>query len=80
MAFLPSRETKIQSLQFKIIHRIILCQDYLFKRKIVNTQEWQFCGATDNLVHFFIAGPAVHKFLVRIKNWERNVLEYDVEE
>ena len=81
MAFLASRETKIQSLQFKIIHRRIPCRDYLFKRKIVDTPECQFCGANDNLVHFFIAGlSVVHKFLDRIKNWVRNVLGYDVEE
>ena len=53
MAFLASRETKIQSLQFKTIHRIIPCQDYLFERKMVDTLECLFCGASDNLVHFF---------------------------
>ena len=32
------------------------------------------------MVHFFIACPAVHKFLGRIKNWVKTVLEYDAEE
>ena len=80
MAFLASRETKIQPLQFKIIHRIIPCRDYLFKRKIVDTPEWLSCGATDNLVHFFITCPTVREFIGRIKIWISNVLEYDVVE
>ena len=54
MAFLASRETKIQSLQFKTIH----------KRKMVDTPECMFCGASDNLVHLFYH---VSKFLGRIK-------------
>ena len=49
-------------------------------RKIVDTPECQFCGATDNLVNFCIACPSVHNFLGRSKNWVRNVLEHDVEE
>ena len=34
---------KIQSLQFKIIHKIIPCRDNLFKRKIDDTLECLFC-------------------------------------
>ena len=65
--FFISRETKIQSPQFEIIHRSIPCQDFLFKRKTVDTPESLFCGATDNLVHFFITCPTVHEFLGRIQ-------------
>ena len=59
---------------------LVPCQDYFFKRKTVDTPECQVCGATDNLVHFFVACPTVHTFLGRIKNCINNVLEYDVEE
>ena len=47
VAFISSRETKLQSLQFKIMLRIVPCRNYLFKRKIIDSPECRICGETD---------------------------------
>ena len=39
LAFISSRETKLRSLQYKIINRIVPCYNYLFKRKITDSPE-----------------------------------------
>ena len=80
MAFKASRETKIQSLQFKILHRIVPCKEYLFKRKGVDSPECEYCEQTDNLLHFFMECPRVAGFLNNAKRWTNNVLQYSLEE
>ena len=80
MAFISSRETKLQSLQFKIIHRIFPCRNYLFRRKIIDSPECRICGETDTLVHFFLTCRVVGQFLVRIGRWLEQVLGFDMRE
>ena len=80
VAFISSRETKLQSLQFKIIHRIVPCRNYLFKRKIIDSPECRICGETDTLVHFFLTCRVVRQFLVRIGRWLEQVLGFDMRE
>ena len=68
MAFLASRETRIQSLQFKIIHRIIPCRDFFcLREKLLIHQKVGFVEPLIVLVHFCIACTTIGKFL-RIKN------------
>ena len=79
-AFECTRETKLQALQFKIYHRIIPCNYYLFKRKGVDSPECNFCGREDNIRHFFLHCPNVFFFWNTLKKWLKNVLEVSIDE
>ena len=47
-------ETKWREFQFKLLHtRRITTNDFLYKIGIKQSDSWTFCGATENLVHFF---------------------------
>ena len=48
------RETKLQSLQFKIIHRTINCNKKLFDMKLKETPMCSYCDETDDIPHFFV--------------------------
>ena len=47
------RETKLQSFQYKIIHRIINCNKKLFDMRIKNSPLCTYCDQTDDIGHFF---------------------------
>ena len=57
-----TRETKLQSLQYKIIHRIIPCNVWLKKLKIKESDECDYCDGTDSIEHFFLDCKKVAKF------------------
>ena len=44
------RETKLQSFQYKIIHRIINCNKKLFDMRIENSPLCTYCDQTDDIV------------------------------
>ena len=48
------RETKLQSLQSKIIHKIINCNKKLFDMKLKETPMCSYCDETDDISHFFV--------------------------
>ena len=52
--YLILRETKLQSLQYKTIHRIINCNKKLFDMKIKDTPKCSYCDEIDDIPHFFI--------------------------
>ena len=48
------RETKIQTFQFKLVHRLITCQKKLFQMKITDNPNCNYCGKLDDIQHFFL--------------------------
>ena len=62
MSFRTTRETKLQSFQFQIIHRIIACKTKLYQWKIVNTTKCDYCTDRDDILHFFLYCPKVKDF------------------
>ena len=46
-------EPYLQSFQFKIIHRIINCNDNLYKWKIIDSPKCNFCTSIDTIEHHF---------------------------
>ena len=79
-AFECTRETKLQALLFKIYHRIIHCNYYLFKRKGVVSPECNFRGREDTILHFFLYCPNVLFFWNTLKKWLKNVLQVSIDE
>ena len=49
-----SRETTLQSLEFKIMHRIINCNKKLFDMKLKEMPVCSFCDELDDVPHFFV--------------------------
>ena len=72
------RETKIQSLQFKIIHRIINCNKKLFDMKIKETPKCSYCDAIDDIPHFFMRCENVLDLWTRFFNWWNQVGYHNV--
>ena len=54
LPFYETKDSKLQSLQYRIIHRIFFTNSMLFKRKILEHQECSFCsGAPETIYHLF---------------------------
>ncbi len=70
MPFNTSRETLIQTFQYKILHRLITCQKRLHEMKIAQTDICLYCfDSEDDLKHFFLECPKVKDFWSHFFNW-----------
>ena len=63
------RETKIQSLQYRVLHRTITCNKKLSEMKIKESSKCNYCPDEDNILHFFIFCPAVYQFWKNFMQW-----------
>ena len=64
------RETKLQTFQYRILHRIIPCRKWLFNIKISDTNICPFCTLyIDTLPHFFLLCYNADLFWVSFNNW-----------
>lgn len=63
------RETKLQSFQFKLLHRILPCNKYLRNIRVKDTDLCESCGITDSLSHFFFYCQEVVPFWESICHW-----------
>ncbi len=62
LPFQVIRETRIQTWQYNILHRVISCNKWLFNIKI-KTSEWcDYCKDIDDIPHFFFHCPNVKMF------------------
>ncbi len=53
MPFKTVRETKIRTIQYRIIHRIIPCNEWLHNIKIKDNKKCNFCPGIDTISHFY---------------------------
>ena len=75
LPFAVCRDTYIQSLQYKILHRYFNCNSNLFKWKIRKDPYCNECGNIDTIEHFFYYCRVVNIFWNRIENWLKNIME-----
>ena len=77
--FISCRETYLQSFQYRIIHRILPCNEWLFIRKVVtsNMCSYEFCEERniDTIKHYLITCPPVTTFWENFVSWW-NQLDY----
>jgi hypothetical protein len=69
---LPYKVTKttyIQSIQFKILYKIINCNHWLHKIKIRDSPICSFCDEIDTIVHYFFACKETKLYWKAILNW-----------
>lgn len=63
------RETKLQSLHFKIMNRVIPCNKFLKQIRIKSTDSCELCGLEDSLLHFFFECTTVKGFWASLCAW-----------
>ncbi len=87
MAFVATEETKLQSLQYRIIHRIVPCNKWLYNIKIKENGTCDYCNETDDIQHFFIYCENIKVFWKCFINWwnridlvDLNSFSEDIEE
>ncbi len=54
LAFRTTRDIKIQSFQYRIIHKFIPCNKWFHNLKINNSDSCDFCEGKDDVPHYFI--------------------------
>lgn len=78
-AYGTTRETKLQSLQFKILHVITPCRKYLRQIRIAEDDNCTQCGQTDDIMHFFFLCPLIKTFWNSIVAWLDNNANINLE-
>ena len=70
LPFLCTRESKLQIFQFKLFHRRISTNRYLFKIGLISSELCSFCeSSTETLLHLFWECPRVKIFWNEVKDW-----------
>ncbi len=69
LPFIITRETKLQSFQYKIIHRIISCNKWLYNIKIKDNSQCNYCECEDTIEHFSLLCENSHMFWSEWHNW-----------
>lgn len=67
-----TRETKLQSFHFKVLHRIIPCNVYLKQIRIKDAEWCQFCDESDTIVHFLFICAKIQPFWKAVSTWFRD--------
>ena len=70
LPFYCTKETKLQTFQFKLLHRKIAANNYLYKIGISLTNICTFCEQnTESLIHLFWDCELVQTFWQKIQHW-----------
>jgi hypothetical protein len=67
------RDTKIQSLQYKIINHIYACRLKLYHWRIKPTSKCLYCDESDSLEHHFYLCNQVSIFWTTLEKWWQNI-------
>ncbi len=72
------RETKLKSLQFKIVHRILPCKKWLNDQKVINSPSCEMCKEekVDDMTHHFIEWSGLNNFWNVFENWWNRTATY----
>jgi hypothetical protein len=78
MPFKTVRDTKLQTLQYRIIHRIIPCKEWLYNIKKIDYNICDFCEKKDDISHFFITCPINRIFWKSWSKWWNSLSDTDI--
>ena len=77
--YLVSRETKLQTLQYKIINRIVSCKKWLYDQNVIDSPNCTFCNnTTDDIIHHFIECKQLNNFWNSFELWWNRIARYKV--
>ena len=63
------RETKLKEFQYKLIHRIVVTKEELYRYGIKEDDECIYCGKKDSIEHTFRDCHFVKIFIQQVFNW-----------
>ncbi len=72
LPYASCRETQLQDLHYRIIHRYFPCNKWLFDVTILRSNTCNFCNLSDTIEHYFYACTSVQNFWVELENWWNN--------
>ncbi len=67
--FSITRETKLQTFRYKLIHLLITCQKKVFDMKLVDNAICLYCQETDHITHFVLFCPKEKQFWNTFFTW-----------
>lgn len=67
-----SREVRLQSFQYKVLHRTLPCGVFLEKLKIRASDKCMFCDGRDDIIHFLYQCPNTCNFWQSVSHWLLN--------
>ena len=79
MPFTVTRETKLQSFQYRLVHRIIPCNKWLYDITIRDSSLCSFCKEEDSLTHFFIHCKITKAFWISFFHWWHRTSGIDIQ-
>ena len=79
LPYIATRDTYLQSLQFKFIHRIISCKKWLFTQKVIDSPYCNSCpDEVDDLIHHFVDCKGLNNFWNSLESWWNRTGNYQV--
>ncbi len=79
LTFSIARETKIQSFQYRLLHRTIPCQKRLYEMKISASPKCTFCNEEDDdIIHFILYCPRVKQFWKSFFLWWNGISDFRI--
>ena len=78
LPFRCTRETKLQSFQYRLVHRIIPTRKKLYEWKIVNEPNCTFCNEIDDTRHFFLLCSKVQIFWDTFFKWWNRISKENI--
>ena len=69
LSFVTTRETRLQSFQYRILHRVIPCRKKLYEMGLVESSICTVCPEVDNIQHFFFKCSYVNDFWIDLLTW-----------
>ena len=78
LPFQTTCEPYLQSLQYKILNRVINCKDKLYKWNILKNNECIYCGKIDTIEHHIFECEETKLFWNRLQDWMSDTLEVSI--
>ena len=73
MPFKACKETRLQTFQYKIIHRIIGCNHWLYNMKVRDSPNCELCDKDDTIIHYFIGCRGLEQFWESFMTWWKGI-------
>ncbi len=78
LTFSITRETKLQSFQYRLLHRIIPCQKRLYDMKLSDSPKCKFCNDDDDIIHFMLYCLKVKEFWNSFFLWWNRMSDFRI--
>jgi hypothetical protein len=73
------RNTKIRAFQYKVLYKLIPCNQYLNKIKKSDTDKCNKCNILDDLKHYFYKCEEIKTFWNRFSNWWKEMTGEEIQ-